>query len=115
MTTLGSTYKFAFNITVSGPGQYLLVSLVNRSSSLLDWGSTSSKADFESRTWTMIGSVRGLFLTRYISSKAFSFVASAPSPYTVSVGNATSCPFLIIDPKSSRYSAESGTTVVLLL
>jgi len=31
----------------------------------------------------MIGSVRGLFLVEYIILSAYSFLASAPSPYTV--------------------------------
>lgn len=75
--------RFAFKITVNGPGQYLSVSLVKICNSSSVWGKTSYKADFVSKTWTIIGSVNGLLFTLYMSNNAASFVASAPNPYTV--------------------------------
>ena len=44
--------------------------------------------------WQIIGLLRGLFFTLKIDFTASSFVASAPRPNTVSVGNITSSPLL---------------------
>lgn len=80
VTTRGKIYRFAFNMIVNGPGQYLFVSFVNNYSYRSDWGKTSLCASSRLSTWTIIGSVSGLLLTRYISRSAFSLVASAPRP-----------------------------------
>lgn len=94
VTIIGKSSRFACKITVKGPGQncFARISNIFRYCWFI---MTNFSACDSSRTWTIMGSVRGLFLVKYMFFKASSLKAFAPRPYTVSVGNATSWPLAI--------------------
>ena len=80
-------FFFFFNIIVKGPGQNFepnFFSNLLKSKYFSIW--------FISLKWQIIGLFGGLFFTLKIDFTALSFVASAPMPNTVSVGNITSSP-----------------------
>gem|GEM_PF-5084068 len=94
-STLGSTM-------VKGPGQ-------KRSDSAFAYGtetSATSEAPSGSATWTISGSKLGLRLASKTRASATRFHASAPSPYTVSVGIATRRPPRMASAARSRSRAD---------
>ena len=88
---------------VSGPGQNSAAS-PRISSSPAGPRRTSRSASAAAATCTISGSVRGRPLVAKIRATASSSKACAPSPYTVSVGNATSPPDRSASAASSRLS-----------
>ena len=98
-----------FNIIVRGPGQNLSASLTASSGTSLASLYTASI----SAIWTISGLSDGLPFAAYIFADAASSSASAPRPYTVSVGNATRPPALNISPAFSYiFSSSLGLHVI---
>mmetsp|Transcript_373 Transcript_373/g.1068 ORF Transcript_373/g.1068 Transcript_373/m.1068 type:complete len:223 (-) Transcript_373:13-681(-) len=95
---------------VSGPGQKAVASTSTMVAVALS-ASKSCSAMSGVGTCTMSGSVSGRPLTRKMSSTASSLSALAPSPYTVSVGKATSLPARSSSP-ARRRPAASGPSIV---
>ncbi len=77
-----------FTISVSGPGQNFAAS--SHAASGISRPHSSMRS--ASARWTMSGWLRGRPLRSKIFPTASGFDASAPRPYTVSVGNATRSP-----------------------
>ena len=75
------------NTRLSGPGQKRRAAMRARSSN-----TASLSASASSGTWTISGLKCGRPFAAKIRATAVSLVASPPSPYTVSVGKATSSP-----------------------
>ncbi len=82
------TLSLPGTITVSGPGQNTSASLPARAASPDATAHRSSNREM----CTISGLSEGRPLAAYIFDAAEAFRASAPRPYTVSVGNATSSP-----------------------
>eukprot|EP00962_Isochrysis_galbana_P052692 scaffold24174_cov127-Isochrysis_galbana.AAC.6 len=96
---------------VSGPGQKSAASARKRSSASGDGIASSGSASTAVATWTMSGSVLGRPFTSKMRPSAVAFRASAPRPYTVSVGKATSSPPTSSSAASvtlSRYRPSMG-------
>ena len=90
VTASGKVPSLTKRIIVNGPGQKCLISFLARSGTSLTYFSIISSSD----TVTINGLSLGRPLAAYTLLTAFSLVANAPSPYTVSVGKATNFPFL---------------------
>ena len=89
---LSGTPSFFLRTIVSGPGQKLSISATMSALSIgVSWP-MSLALDM----WTIIGLSLGLPFASYTLATASASSALAPRPYTVSVGNATSPPLLII-------------------
>ena len=88
-------------IIVNGPGQK---ASINFSAHALTTAKRSTCA--LSATWTINGLSDGRPFAAYTLLTAFSLKASAPKPYTVSVGNATSDPRLIARTAAGNSSAD---------
>ena len=91
VVSIGTMSAFGM-MMVRGPGQKLSISFFASSGNADTRGSTSSIHD----TCTMRGLSEGRPFASYIFRLASGSRALPPSPYTVSVGNATSPPLLIM-------------------
>ena len=100
----GHTLSPLGSVMVSGPGQ-------NLSASARAQGGSSPEITpgsmLTSQMWAMSGLSWGRPLAANIRAMASGLPASAPRPYTVSVGNATTSPFFM---SSAAYSTLSGET-----
>ena len=108
---LSGTISFFLRIIVSGPGQK--ASAAFTAISFTSHESTSKS--FLSAICTISGLSEGLPFAAYIFADAFSSRASAPSPYTVSVGNATSPPFFKISAACSYISSSLSSCIIFLI
>ena len=98
-------------ISVSGPGQNASISFFPASGISRTRGSMSSFFAM----WAMRGLSDGRPFAAYILRAASSFSASAPRPYTVSVGNATRPPFFRMAAASISSSSVVFTTFVFII
>ena len=96
-----------FSTRVSGPGQKRVASSSARSSNTA-WRSAWAM----SGRWVISGLIAGRPLVAKTAATALPFVASAPRPKTVSVGNATSFPAAISAPARAIVSGVAGTILV---
>mmetsp|Transcript_4815 Transcript_4815/g.13877 ORF Transcript_4815/g.13877 Transcript_4815/m.13877 type:complete len:291 (-) Transcript_4815:406-1278(-) len=101
--SIGGTLSFAFATIVNGPGQNRSQSAFNTLPSQESGSaSQSSNALERSFTCTISGSVSGRSFASKTLVMAFESNALQPSPYTVSVGNATRSPPRRREPHSSK-------------
>ena len=112
--TAGGSSATAGATMVSGPGQNSAAS-PRISSSPAGPRRTSRSASAAAATCTISGSVRGRPLVAKIRATASSSKACAPSPYTVSVGNATSPPDRSASAASSRLSTYRPRSAAVLI
>ena len=105
------TLSFFLRIIVSGPGQNFSAS----TSALSGTSLAKSYNALTSAICTISGLSEGLPLAAYILAEAFASSASAPSPYTVSVGKATSPPALRICPACSYIFLSSSVCVIFFI
>lgn len=96
----------ALHIIVRGPGQNLAANS-SKTCFSFSFSLIRFKAALTFYTWTIKGSVRGLSFTVNMLKTAALSSAFAPSPYTVSVGKATSSPCFIFDPAAFTFSLEA--------
>ena len=104
------TPEFLRSTKVIGPGQSLLIR--DFCSSVTPEATPLSISMFA--TWTIIGLSLGLPFASYICFVAVASRAFAPSPYTVSVGKATSPPERRIAP-ASEIPSVSGRIILVFI